>query len=457
MQVQDQMQQQDGFTDVGAARTATERLADHVSGLRFESLPDDVVTKVKELLLHHLGLAFRGHADPTGQQTLKAAHYLSGSAGSCTVIGEQQPATVLDAVLANSFLMHHLGMDDFVIPPGIHAGILTHPTGLAVGELNHSSGRDYITAVAAGYDVIITLARVMYPWVLPLPRQPFMLYGPLASAAVAARLLRLSTLETAHALALAAHGGMGLLEGGVFVPVQSQVARNGVLAAVLAQSGMTEVPTMIEGKGGLYSSHVARVPDELEEKLQALGDEFEVMNVRTKRYLGSGLNIVPMELMLQLVKARALRAEDVARIDVTLPQDREQREAYRESKVGKHPAGSLRFLVAGVVSAGKVDPEGFARDRDKRLDAVLDNVHLHFEPSRQSRYCRIEVTTARGERFAAEGEDHVFPPIAWDEWLAEGGRQILSAQQLERLLELVQGLEDVDDLQEVTRCLAPER
>jgi 2-methylcitrate dehydratase PrpD len=456
MQVQDQTQQEGLPAGVSAVGTAAERLADHVSGLRFEDLPDDAVTKVKELLLHHLGLAFRGHADRTGQQVLQAARYLSGPAGSCTVIGERQPATVLDAVLANSFLMHHLGMDDFVMPPGIHAGILTHPTGLAVGELSHSSGRDYITAVVAGYDVIITLARVMFPWNLPLPRQPFMLYGPFASAAVAARLLGLARTETAHALALAAHGGMGLIEGGVFLPIQPQVARNGVMAAVLAQSGMTEVPTTIEGKGGLYSSYLAQVPDGLETTLQALGDEFEIMNVRTKRYSSSGLNIVPMELMLQLVKAHALRAENVAHIDVILPDEREQREAYRESLARNHAGGSLRFLVAGVVSTGTVDPEGFTRDRDQRLDAALENVHLRFEPGRPSRFCRIEVKTTRDERFVAEGEDHAFPPIDWDSWLAEGGRQIFSALQLERLLELVQGLEHVDDLREVTRCLVPE-
>jgi 2-methylcitrate dehydratase PrpD len=454
MQVQDQ---QNRLTDVDTAGTATERLADHVFGLRFEDLPDDVVTKVKELLLHHLGLAFRARAEPGGQQAIRAARYLSGPSGSCTVIGERQPATLLDVVFVHSFLMTHLGMDDFLMPPGVHPGVLTHPVGLAVGELTHASGPDYITAVVGGYDILITLARAMFPWHLRFPRRTFMLYGPLASAAVAAPLLHLSRAETAHALALAAHGGMGLIEGDLFEPIQSQVARNGVMAAVLAREGMQAASTMIEGDSGLYRSHSDEIPDGLEALLETLGDEFEITKVETKRYASSGLNIVPMELMLALVNAHSLRAENVARIDVVLPQERETREMHWESAVVRgHPGRTVRVLLAGVVTAGKIDPQGFVPGRDSRLDAVHDNVHLHFEPNLPSRFCRIEITTTDGERFAAEAEDHVFPPVVWDDWLAEGGSQLFSAVRLELLLGLVQDLEHVDDLREVTSCLVPE-
>jgi 2-methylcitrate dehydratase PrpD len=454
MQVQDH-RGSEGLTGK-SEHTVTERLAEYACELRYDDLPDAVVTKVKELLVHHLGVAFRGHTDPNCQQVVQAADYLSGSSGSCTVIGERRSASLLDAVLANSFLMSYAGMDDFSMPAGVHAGILIHPVGLAVGELHQSSGRELITAVVAGYDVTTKLARPMFAWNLPAPRMPFMLYGPFASAAVAARLLGLPQSKFAHALALAAHGGMGLVAGGVFVPVQAQVARNGVMAAVLARAGMQEMPTMIEGEGGVYRSHGVQVPVGLEESLKTLGDEFEVLNAIPKRYRGSGLNIVPMEVTLALVKAHALQAENVARIDVILPRVREEREQHRESEARHHPVGSVRFLVAGVVATGEIDPLGFVQGRDARLDGVLEAVHLRFEPDHPSRFCRIEITTTRGETVAAEAADHVFPPVPWNERLTEGGRDLFPAKQLERLLRLVQELEHVDDLRELTRCLVPE-
>jgi 2-methylcitrate dehydratase PrpD len=445
-----------GSAHTDSAPTVSERLADYLCELRYEDLPDDVVTKVKELLVHHLGLAFRGHVEPAGQQAVHAAQYLSGPSGSCTVIGESQPATLLDAVFVNSFLMTHLGMDDFLMPPGVHPGVLTHPVGLAVGEMTHASGRDYITAVVGGYDILITLARAMFPWHLPFPRRTFMLYGPFASAAVAAHLLRLSRAETAHALALAAHGGMGLIEGDLFEPIQSQVARNGVMAAVLAREGMQAASTTIEGDSGLYRSHSFEVPDELEAVLKALGDEFEITKTETKRYASSGINIVPMELTMALVNSHNLRAENVARIDVVLPRERETREKHWESTVVRgQPGRTVRVLIAGVVTTGKIDPPGFVPGRDGRLDAVHDKVHLHFEPDHPSRFCRIEITTTGGERLVTEGEGHVFPPVAWDDWLAEGGRQMFSADELARLLGLVQDLEQVENMQDVTRCLIP--
>jgi 2-methylcitrate dehydratase PrpD len=439
-------------------RSASEQLADHVHGLSFDDLPAAVVAKAKELLLHHVGLALRGGGEPRGRQAVRVAHALSGTNTDCTVIGQRRGAGLLDAVFANALLMSCQGLDDFQLPPAVHQGVVTYPVGLAVGEHRHTSGRELITAVVTGYDALAKLAHTLAGWQLSVPRHQFSLFAAFGAAAVAARLLALSREQTAHALAHAAHLGAGLVEAGDMMgPLQPLVARNGAMAAVLAQADIPMARTSIEGEHGLFRTVAGRVPDTLHESLSTLGQVFEITSASPKRYGGSGLNIVPQELTLELIKSNAMTADDITRVDVTLPNQREQRETLMQTRLdsGFQPTWSVRFLIASVVACGAIDPHRHPRRGDPHLEQQLDKVHLHFEPGRPIRYARIEITTT-ASRHSAEADNHVFPPVDAYTWLAEGGRRTLSDDQLHDLVKLIHTLEDVDDIAEVTACLTPD-
>lgn len=445
------------------SRTASERLADHAYDLAFDDLPGPVVQKAKELLVHHLGLALRAGGDTLGRQAADITTFLSGTGGiggDCAVIGEQTRASLLDAVFANSLLMGYQGMDDFQMPAGIHQGVLTFPVALAFGERMHATGREVITAVVAGYDAVAKLAGSTLTYQLTLPRQAYTVFGAFGSATVAARLLKLSRADAAHALAHAAHVGVGLVEAGdCMEPLEPLVARNGAMAAVLARAGMPMARTSIDGKHGLYASYAGQVPDTLDASLSTLGRSFEILNVSSKRYGGSGLNIVPQELTAELIRAHDLTADDISSVLVTLPEERQKRETLMRRRLetgSDSPIWSAHFLIASVVATGgEIDPFRYATSRDAMFDRVLDTVELRYEAGRPMRYSRIEITTTGKARYVAEGDDYVMPPVDWFSWLAEGGRRIMSEDQLRHLVKLVESLEDVDDLTEVTDCLVP--
>jgi 2-methylcitrate dehydratase PrpD len=445
-------------------RTVSERVADHVQGLGFEDLPEPVVAKTKELLIHHLGVAFRGHGDSQARRAVQFARSLSGSNTDCSVIGEREGASVLDAVFANALLMGCLELDDFLLPPGVQPGVVTHPVALAFGEQMRAPGRELIAALVAGYDVVAKLASSMFSWKLPVPRQPYSLFGTFGSAAVAARLLKLSRDETAFALAHAAHLGVGLVEAGR-LPVdtlRSMVARNGATAAVLAQAGLPMTLSSIEGQHGLFRSYAGEVPDGLDACLSTLGEVFEITKASPKRYRVGANNIVPQELTHEVLTTYSLAADDIARVDVILPREREGREMVMETRlknaVEEEEAGwSVRFLLAIVVATGTIDPTRYELQGDAKFQEILDRIHLRFEGGRSLRYCRIEITTDGSERRVAEGDDHVFPPVDPYSWLAEGGHGLVSDAQLRRLVKLVDELEHVDDVGELTACVSPGR
>ena len=64
--------------------TITERLADHVVGLRYEDIPAEVVAKAKDLLVYHLGVGLGGGGSREATLGTRFAARVSGAGGRCS-------------------------------------------------------------------------------------------------------------------------------------------------------------------------------------------------------------------------------------------------------------------------------------------------------------------------------------------------------------------------------------
>jgi 2-methylcitrate dehydratase PrpD len=443
--------------------TITQRLADHVVGLRFEDIPDHIVERAKEHLVHHVGLAFRSVESGEAHAAIELARGLSGGSGDFSLVGSPHRAALFDAVFANSFLMGYQGLDDVVLPCGVHPGVIVIPTALATAEATHASGRDLLTSIVVGYDVMAKLCAGVWTWGLDVPRRPNNVFGPFGGAAAAARLLGLSREQTVHALGHAGQAGMGIVEGVDHLwTMHALLARNGLMAAKLAEAGMPASPEIIEGTNGVYRSMTGQgVPRELDAEFAGLGHTFEIGGAVTKRIGASAINILPIELMQGLVAAHGLTAERVAQIDVELPVEREPREAVwekamldpRGTPTGR--SGSLRFRLAMIVVDALTDPARYRVPPDHALNTMLGRIRLRYSPGHALRFVRIEVTTTAGHRHVAEGDEHTYPPLDWGDWLSTGG-ELLGEARLARAIELLRDLQDVADVRDLLACLARE-
>jgi 2-methylcitrate dehydratase PrpD len=305
--------------------TLSQRLADYICNFQFEDIAPQAIEKVKDHLINHLGLAFAGHSTAEGEQAIEIARRLARGVGDTTVIGETFKAPALDSAFANCTLMRaNSGQDDVLFPAGVHAGLVTLPVALALGEQEHRSGKDVLTAIVVGYDAIGKLGNVTWAWAARAPRRPTIPFGPFGSVAVAARLLGLSHQQTTHAIGYAAHSAMGLAEGNLTTHYYSLVARNGIMCAVLAAAGGQTALTVLEGQFGFYRSFFGEVPANLEQSLSTLGKSFEIMNATTKRYPGTALNIVPVQLTLAMRQDYAVAVDDITDFRVYLPRERRQ-------------------------------------------------------------------------------------------------------------------------------------
>ena len=166
---------------------------------------------------------------------------LSPSENGALLIAEDYRASPSDAALYHGTLAHALDYDDTNHPAYAHPSAVLVPAMLAVAEGAGSTGEDLVTAYILGCQVFGRFGRAMNFAHYQRGWHSTGTFGSLAAAVVAARLLRLTVGQTTMAIGIAASAASGLRVnfGSMVKPLHAgYAARNGVLAALLAQQGM---------------------------------------------------------------------------------------------------------------------------------------------------------------------------------------------------------------------------
>lgn len=215
--------------------TVLERLGAHVAR-------GGAVQPREALRLHvadTVGAWIAGSATPEGRALLK--------------FGTNQES-VSDRVATHCALARLSEIDDIHLASGITPGALVVPAALTIAASFGREGAALGEAIAVGYDAMVRLGAALGgPSVLTRGIWPTYLAAPFGVAAVAARLLGLTEEQAGHALAIAlalASPGAGRPGGAAtsrWLAI-GNAARNGVTAALSAQSGFTGDLRIFEGE-----------------------------------------------------------------------------------------------------------------------------------------------------------------------------------------------------------------
>ena len=134
-------------------------LADFAAGLHYEDLPTDVVQRTKLLILDTAGIMVRARNDAESTPAMvRAIERLGLATGDCAVPGDVKTYTPSAAALINGTLAHSLDFDDTHAEASLHASAPIVSAAMAAAEMSGASGKDFITAGVAGYEVQISLS-----------------------------------------------------------------------------------------------------------------------------------------------------------------------------------------------------------------------------------------------------------------------------------------------------------
>lgn len=238
----------------------TQQLSGHLAGLEYQHLSPEVVTKVKHLLLDYIGYTAYGSEEESAG-ILRSVIGAMGGEGEAGVIGHPERLPAQNAAFLNGAGGHMAELDD------THRGTQSHPgdsvlaAALAIADREHSTGKEFITAVVAGYEAAIRVGESVMPTHYTRGWHPSGTINTFGAAAAASKLLSLEEGRFTQAIAIAAGQAAGnfghLQERGMLKDFNpGRAAANGVLAAQLADKGFTGSKDMLEnskGFGALYS------------------------------------------------------------------------------------------------------------------------------------------------------------------------------------------------------------
>jgi 2-methylcitrate dehydratase PrpD len=156
----------------GQVTQITKEACEFVFELRYEVLPAEALKIGKRCILDGLGLILAGSSQECTNIVRRHSQAI-GQAKESTIFGKQPvkaPAAL--AALVNGTAGHAMDWDDtqVSVAPDRMYGLLTHPTippltaCLAVSEkLGHVSGKMFLTAFLAGFEVECKIAEAISP------------------------------------------------------------------------------------------------------------------------------------------------------------------------------------------------------------------------------------------------------------------------------------------------------
>ena len=244
---------------------ATRKLARHAATLRYEQLPPALVEITKQCIVDTLAVSIG--ASTLAPEARLVNEYVTrlGGTQESTILGFGGKAPAPWTVFVNGSLGHMLDYDDL---GASHVSIATVPVAFAVAEkVGGVSGRDLIAAIACGTDLQTRLYHgIRIPsWTVSEGWFATQLFGFMAGAATAGRLLGLDEdrMENALGIGFNQTSGSRQMAVGTSTHMRSMQAgfsgQGGVLAAELAQMGITGPKEIVEGRYG-YSRITSATP-----------------------------------------------------------------------------------------------------------------------------------------------------------------------------------------------------
>ena len=340
-----------------------------------DAWPAEAIRSAQNAFADTLGVAIPGAAEPVAQKVLATVR--GWGEGPCTAIGSDVRLAAPWAALVNGTAAHALDFDDNFDPAKAHASAVLVPAILALAEQEGASGRACLDAYTAGLQIMGRVGQGVNPAHRNRGWHATGTVGAIGAAAACARLLRLSSRETAYALSIATSMAGGFMSqfGTSVKPIHAGLAaKAGVMAASLAREGVDAGLHTLDGPKGMNRLMVGPDLEELRANLTHIEHgqtlQFETASVgepllilssglKVKRFPNCGSAHRAMDGLLALIEEHGFTAQDIAEVRVSAPASHLANLMYQDPQNPAQAKFSLEYALAAIALRGRCALEDF--------------------------------------------------------------------------------------------------
>lgn len=421
-----------------------------------------------------IGCALAGVVEPSVLLLMQTPG-IGDTTGPAQVMGTGNRVSVLDAALLNGTAAHALDYDD------VNGNISGHPSApilpaiFALAEEKGASGRALVTAFVAGYELMVRLARSVSWEHYNKGWHPTATLGTFGAAAASAHLLALDEEKTTTAIALSASLASGIKAnfGTMTKPLHvGHCARNGLLAALLAERGYTADAAAMEAPQGFFNVFNGAGNYDAERIFAnwAAPLEIETDANGLKQFPCCGSTHPAIAMMLRLVREEGITADETEAIEILTHRNRLPHTDNPDPQDALGGKFSIQYVTARALKDGAVRLAHFedAAVHDPSVRAIMRKVSVAAYPEGHADAgndwgAEVTVTMRDGRSLSrrvahmvCRGPDNPMDRDEMFEKFADCGARSLEHDQLMPLFEVLLALDQQDDIGVISKLLVPE-
>ena len=371
---------------------AAVKLAHRAVASRYTDLTEQEVLATKHGILDTIGVLMAGTT--LGPKVREIVDFVKECGGreEATILGFGGKVPAMMAAYANGATVHALDFDDTHDPSTLHPTASCLPAALAVMEkLGGKTGKDLITAVAIGNDVVSRMGYAAPTGISEAGLLAPMTFGYFGSAVAAGKILGLSKEQMVGCMGLAytqvSGSGQHFVAGGSDIRLIYQSFNNkaGVLSALLTQKGINGGGVNgLEGEYGFYDLFFRGKYDPKYVDVK-MGDPYEGTSISIKPYPACRQTHPYIDAARSLVAKHGITPERIAKVQLKvgtlgkhlcIPEQSRKRPALTSDA-----KFSLPFSVAACLVHGNLDLASLLTENlsNPRILAMVDKVEYVFD------------------------------------------------------------------------------
>lgn len=296
----------------------TAPLARFVVTARLDDVPANVRHEATRALLNWLGCAIGGSHAEAVDLILTALSEFTGPE-QATVVNCNRRLDLPSTALVNAVSSSVLDFDDTHLRTVIHPSVPVASAAVALAEHLSATGAELMHAFILGVETECRIGNALSPRHYDAGWHVTATCGVIGAAAACCKLLKLDALRTTYALSMAASqaGGLSEMLGSMTRMMNmGHAARNGLMSAWYAATGLTSSDCAIEAPRGFANAFSSEV--DFSEIVDGLGETWELALNAYKPY-PCGIVIHPIiDGCLELRARHDIRPDTIDHIDVSV-------------------------------------------------------------------------------------------------------------------------------------------
>lgn len=448
-----------------------QELSSFIVKTEFKTLTDKSIELSKINILDFIGVALAGTKTEVGKIIYEFVNENIGLNISGVYAGHIKTSPSM-AAFANGIFAHALDYDDINWTMMGHPSVSILPAVFAVGEKEKLVGEKIIEAYIIGYEIAAKLGLLINPEHYELGWHTTGTLGAFGAMAAVSKILRLNEEQIKIAFGIVASLTSGIRRnfGTMTKPLHAgNAARNGVMAAFLAQKGFSADKNVLDGKMGFYDLFASNKNVNVNSFNTDLGNPFEIVHPGTviKPYPCCGGGHAAVDAILDLIKIYNLSEEKINKVECGVHYRLPQTMIYQKPKTGLEGKFSLEYCLAVAIIDKKVGLEQFSDQKvnDNKIQEILNKIKVYVHPelttkeSLKNRFAEVTVYTNDGEVFKKRvykplgNPDNPLPNDKIKQKFIDCTKSILHEDDINQVTQLIYNLEQLKNIDEIMNII----